>query len=115
MTRRGFLKGLLATLLAGLFVSAYGFFIEPAMRLRVQRWRLRRAGWPVDRPLRIAVVADIHAGEPHVPLSRIRQVVRRTNALGADLIVILGDLPAGHRFVTRRVPEADVGAVLGDL
>ncbi|MCB1339161.1 MAG: metallophosphoesterase [Maritimibacter sp.] len=115
MTRRGFLKGLLATVLAGLFVSAYGFFIEPAMRLRVQRWRIRRADWPADKPLRIAVIADIHAGEPHVPRRRIRQVVRRTNALGADLIVILGDLPAGHRFVTAPVPEAEVAAILGEL
>ena len=115
MTRRGFLKGLLAVALAGLFVSVYAFFIEPAMRLRVKRWRVRRAGWPQDRPLRIAVIADIHAGEPHVPRRRIAQVVRRTNALGADLIVILGDLPAGHRFVTEAIPLADVGAILGEL
>ena len=115
MTRRGFLKGLLATLLAGLFVSAYGFFIEPAMRLRVKRWRVRHPSWPGDRPLRIAVIADLHAGEPHVPRSRIAQVVRRTNALGADLIVILGDLPAGHRFVTETIAEAEVGAILGAL
>ncbi|MCB1358747.1 MAG: metallophosphoesterase [Maritimibacter sp.] len=115
MTRRGFIKGLLATLLAGLFVSAYGFFIEPALRLRVKRWRLRHRDWPADRPLRIAVVADLHAAEPHVPLRRVTQVVTRTNALGADLIVVLGDLPAGHRFVTRHVPLAAVGAALGRL
>ncbi len=115
MTRRGFLKGLLAVLLAGLFVSAYGFFIEPAMRLRVKRWRVRRSDWPGDRPLRIAVIADLHAGAPHVPRRRIVQVVRRTNALGADLIVVLGDLPAGHRFVSEKVSEAEVGAILGAL
>ena len=42
-------------------------------------------------------------GEPYVGLKRLRTLVRRTNALGADIIVILGDLTAGHRFVTKPI------------
>ncbi|WP_170382654.1 metallophosphoesterase [Ruegeria atlantica] len=114
MTRRGFIKGLLAVTLAGLFAAVYGFFVEPALRLRVRRWRLRRTDWTAP-PLRVAVLADLHVGEPHVGLDRIQQVVRRTNALAPDLVLLLGDLAAGHRFVTRPVEIAELAPVLGGL
>lgn len=112
LTRRRFLSGLLGVTLAGLFTSAYGFFIEPIHRLRVQSWPIRPAGWTAG-PLKIAVVTDLHMGEPWVTLGRLRRIVARTNALGADLIVILGDLPGG-RFVHKRVPtEATAGVLAG--
>ncbi|CAD0185195.1 phosphodiesterase YaeI [Ruegeria sp. THAF57] len=114
MTRRGFIKGLLAVTLAGLFVAAYGFFIEPALRLRVKRWRVRRDDWTAP-PLRIAVLSDLHVGEPHVGLKRIEQVVKRTNALAPDLILLLGDYAAGHRMVSQPVPIADLAPVLAGL
>ncbi len=100
--------------LAGLFAAVYGFFVEPALRLRVRRWRLRRTDWTAP-PLRVAVLADLHVGEPHVGLDRIQQVVRRTNALAPDLVLLLGDLAAGHRFVTRPVEIAELAPVLGGL
>lgn len=115
LTRRKLIKGLLATLLAGLFASAYAFFVEPALRLRVQRWRVRRRDWPGDKPMTIAIVTDIHMGEPFVTRARLRQVVRRTNALGADMIVVLGDLTASHTFVTTPVPVAETARILSDL
>ncbi|WP_170363190.1 metallophosphoesterase [Ruegeria arenilitoris] len=114
MTRRGFIKGLLAVTLAGLVVSLYGFFIEPAMRLRVRKWKLKRADWTAP-PLRIAVIADLHAGEPFVTLKRIKQVVRRTNALDADLVLLLGDFTASHRMVSKPVAMADITPVLAGL
>lgn len=100
--------------LAGLFTAAYGFAIEPALRLRVRRWRVAPPGWTGGR-LRIAVLADLHMGEPHVSLTRLERIVTRTNALGADLVVILGDLEAGHRFVTRKVSMAATAAALARL
>lgn len=114
MTRRGFIKGLLAVTLAGLVVSLYGFFIEPAMRLRVRKWKLKRADWTAP-PLRIAVIADLHAGEPFVTLKRIKQVVRRTNALDADLVLLLGDFTASHRMVSKPVAMTDITSVLAGL
>ncbi|MEX0349875.1 MAG: metallophosphoesterase [Paracoccaceae bacterium] len=106
--------GLLAVTLAGLFAGLYGFFIEPALRLRVRRWRIRRDDWTAP-PLRIAVIADLHVGEPFVGLDRVRQIVRRTNAVGADLILLLGDYAAGHKFVSEPVRIADVAPVLAEL
>ena len=115
MTRRGFLRGLLGVILAGLFATLYGFFVEPALRLRVRRWRLSPAGWPRDRPLRIAILTDLHLGEPYVGLRRLRRIVRRTNALGADVIVLLGDYAAGHRLISAPVRIADAAPVLAEL
>ncbi len=114
MNRRRFLRGLLAVTLAGLFASAYAFFIEPALRLRVKRWRITRADWTAP-PLRIAVIGDFHVGEPWVGLRRVAQVVRRANALGADLILLTGDFAAGHHFVTQKLRIADVAPVLAGL
>ncbi len=115
MTRRGFIKGLLAVTLAGLFAAFYGFFIEPALRLRVRRWRVKRSDWPQNRPIKVAVLTDLHMAEPTTPLSRLKKIVARTNALGADLIVVLGDLTAGHSYVTKDVPVRETATVLGAL
>ncbi len=114
MTRRRFIKGLLGFVLAGLFAALYGFVIEPALRLRVKRWRIDRDDW-TKPPLKIVVLADLHAGEPVVSLRRIRQIVRRANAIGGDVIVLLGDYAASHRFVTGKVAFSDVAARLSEL
>ena len=102
LTRRSFIRGLLGSILAGLFASLWAFFIAPALQLRVKKWRIQSSKWKIDA-LRIAIVSDLHMGEPYVGLKRLRTLVRRTNALGADIIVILGDLTAGHRFVTKPI------------
>jgi len=80
----------------------------------VKRWQISPLRW-TGGPLKIAVLADIHMGEPFVSLNRLKRIVARTNALGADLIVILGDLEAGHRFVTRKVSMAETAAELAKL
>lgn len=101
-------------ILAGLFAATYGFFIEPALRLRVKKWRIRRGDWTAP-PLKIAVLADLHVGEPFVGKKRVAQLVRRTNALDADLVLLLGDYAAGHRFISQHVKIADVAPILGEL
>lgn len=65
--------------------------------------------------LRIVAVADPHMGAPYMPLSRLERVVELANGLGGDLIVLLGDYEAGHRFVSRKVPLADTARVLARL
>lgn len=113
--RRAVLKGLLAGIFTAVVLPAYAFFVEPAMRLRVKRWRVTHGTWPEGPPLRIAIVSDIHMGEPHVTRDRLRRIVARTNAIGADVTVILGDLIAGHHYVTAKIPVADTAAILKDL
>jgi uncharacterized protein len=94
--------------------TAYGFGIEPG-RLRVVRYNLSPPQWPAGFPLRIAVIADLHACDPWMSLERIHGIVERTNALGADIIVMLGDYVAGHRHVTRIIPAGEWARVLAGL
>ena len=83
LSRRFFLKSLLGSAAALLGTGAYAFGFEPAFRLRVQRYALVPPAWPVGLSLRIAVLADIHVGEPYMPVSRVEEIVETTNALGA--------------------------------
>src|ERR1700675_753188 len=114
ISRRHFLR-----FFAGLGASvvspvAYGF-TEPVLRLRVARYNISPPQWPADLQLRIAVIADVHACDPWMSLEHIRGIVERTNALGADIIVMLGDYVAGHRHVTRLIPAGEWAPVLAGL
>ncbi len=117
ISRRAFLKLTGLTALAGLGLSSYAFAIEPRFRLEVTRYRLTPPGWPAGRrPLRIAVIADTHACDPWMPLSRLEEIVDVTNGLQPDLTVLLGDyIGSMPRFRTGVVPIADWARVLGRL
>lgn len=95
--------------------AAYGFAIEPAWRLEVVRHALTPPGWPAGLKLRIAVLADLHVGEPYMGLSRIAGIVETANDLRPDLIVVLGDYHASHRFITRAVAPEEAAAALSRL
>jgi predicted MPP superfamily phosphohydrolase len=98
----------------GVSTTAYGFS-EPALRLRVTRYDIQPPQWPADFQLTIAAVADLHACDPWMSLVHIQTIVERTNALNADIIVLLGDYVAGHRHVTRYIPANEWAPVLAGL
>src|SRR5436190_1884567 len=114
ISRRQFLKSLGALGAFGLAALPYGL-LEPLLRLHVARYRLQPRGWPDGFKLTIAALADIHACEPWMGAEHIRSIVARTNALGADIIVLLGDYVAGHRWVLGPVDSADWAEALADL
>ena len=116
-SRRSLLRLFGATLFASFSLASYAFAFEPRFRLAVTRYRLRPPRWPaMARPLRMAVIADVHACEPWMPLPRIEEIVATANALKPELIVLLGDYVAGlGRFKTGVVPVKEWGAVLGRL
>lgn len=114
ITRRTFLRRAFQLGLAGVTLGGYAVAGEP-MRLRVQRYRPQPPGWPEELSLRIAVLADIHACRPWMGPSRIKRIVEQTNALDADLIVLLGDYVAGHRFVSSSVTSKEWAPILGNL
>lgn len=115
LTRRTLLKGLAGS--AGLMgtTGVYALGVEPALRLRVQSYAPALPGWPQGLALRIAALADIHVGEPHMSLERVEAIVDATNALRPDLVVLLGDYVASHRFVSRKVPVPDLARALAQL
>ncbi len=113
-SRRHFLKFMGGLGALGVSTTAYGF-TEPVVRLGVTRYDLTPPRWPAGFQLKIAAIADLHACDPWMSIDRIHSIVDRTNALGADIIVLLGDYVAGHRHVTRLIPAGEWAPVLAGL
>ncbi len=112
--RRQVLIGAGALALTPLGLGAYAVGVEPMLGPRETAYALTPPRWPERLALRIAVVADIHACEPWMSAERIHGIAASVNALSPDLIVLLGDYNAGHRFVTAPVqPDAWAEALSG--
>jgi len=114
ISRRSFLRFVPGFGVLGASTGAYGVG-EPLLQLQVARYDLQPPQWPADLQLKIAVVADLHACDPWMTLEHIEAIVERTNALNADIIVMLGDYVAGHRHVTRYIPATEWAPVLAGL
>lgn len=118
MSRRGLLRaGLGLAGAGGLMLSGTSAYaaMEAGNNLIVTNYRLTPPGWPAGRRLTITAIADLHAGGPNMGLARVRQVIDTGNALGSDLVVVLGDYFATHRFVTERVPNDAWAEEIGRL
>jgi predicted MPP superfamily phosphohydrolase len=110
--RRGHWKRWLGALAAAaLGLALWAFWIEPA-GLRVTEEPLS-VGWPGLRPLRVAVLTDLHVGSPFNDLPKLRRTVDRTNAARPDVVCLLGDLVIrgviGGRFVAPEPIAAELG------
>jgi len=106
---------LLAAGLAGAAPAAYGFGVEPYGGPAITRYRLTPPGWPAGPPLRIAALADLHAGAPAMTLDRLAAIVAATNAEAPDLVVLLGDYGPTTPLLGGPYPRAEVAAVLAGL
>lgn len=104
ITRRSLLLGGLgAAALTGPAFAGYAG-VEAASMLDVTRYKLTPRNWPAGQRLTITVIADLHAGGPNMGLERISDIVDAANALRSDIVLLLGDFVATHRFVTDPVP-----------
>ncbi len=97
ISRRRVLQGVGAVLASGMATAAYGFGIE-APSTKVTTYRLTPPGWPEGYKLNVAVLSDLHVIEPWMGLTRLRSIVDATNALGVDMILLLGDYAAGYQI-----------------
>ncbi len=89
--KRALLVTFAALLLGGLVLACYTVFIEPD-RLVVRHLSFASPRWPAERPpLKVVVLADIHAGAPHIDGAKLDEIVRRANAEAPDLTLLLGD------------------------
>jgi uncharacterized protein len=104
LTRRRLIGAVGGLGLAGLATVGYGAGIEPES-LVVTRYRLTPPRWPAGQRLSISVIADLHAGGPNMLMSHIDRIVDTANLLDSDLVLLLGDFFATHRFVTERIPH----------
>jgi uncharacterized protein len=99
---------------AGFATAGYGAGIE-AESLLVTRYRLTPPRWPAGLRLSISVIADLHAGGPNMLVSHIGRIVATANLLNSDIVLLMGDYFATHRFVTERVPHPVWAAELARL
>ena len=116
LTRRAFITSFAATAFGAVGLSSYAL-AEPRFRLVVTQYRLTPPGWPKGgRSLRISAIADIHACDPWMPLSRVEEIVAVSNDLKPDIVLLLGDfVGAMHHFQTSPVPPAEWGRALARL
>src|ERR1700730_15004848 len=115
ISRRRFLRFLAGFGAFGASTAAYGFGVEPLLRLRVARYDIAPPQWPAGFELKIAVIADLHACDPWMSPAHIEAIVERANTLDADVIVMLGDYVAGHRYVTQPMPPSQWALALTQL
>jgi len=97
-----------------LFLGLWAFWLEPASLVLSEE----RVSLPLSthRPLRVAILTDLHVGSPFNGIVRLRDVVRRTNAARPDIVCILGDVVMIHGIVGgRQVPPEQIGAELRHL
>ncbi|TCR70163.1 metallophosphoesterase [Bosea sp. BK604] len=114
LDRRRVLKALAGLFFAGFGTGSYAYAWEPTHQ-QLTRYRLTPRGWPQGRRLRLAVISDLHAGGPHVPLARVSQIVAATNKLEPDLILLLGDFVASRDRIASDPPIPTLAAELGKL
>jgi predicted MPP superfamily phosphohydrolase len=115
ISRRRFLKALGFSGAGMVGLSGYGLAVEPGYRLNVTRYRVSPAKWTPGLNLSVGVIADVHAGGPLMPAERIRAIAEHTNALKPDIIVLLGDFAASHKFKTRSVAPEEWAEALSVL
>lgn len=91
--------------LLGLGFGIYGY-AEARRDPIVRRASIRLAGWPQDAPpLKLLLISDIHVASPDMPPERLERIVSQLNGLGADAVLIAGDL-VSDKTVSRRVDNA---------
>jgi predicted MPP superfamily phosphohydrolase len=114
ISRRRFLKVAAGSGLLTAGSAAYGT-ASAAHDLRVTRYDLQPPQWPKDFPLTIAAIADLHVCDPWMDLERVADIVERTNALNADVIVLLGDYVSGMHRTAGFIPASEWAPVLAGL
>lgn len=105
---------------SALFCAVWAFWIGPG-RLVAKEVELALPRWAAEHAeLRVAVLTDLHVGSPRQGEEMLRRIVRETNTLEPDVVVLLGDLViqgvVGGRFVEpERIAQtlADLEAPLG--
>jgi predicted MPP superfamily phosphohydrolase len=107
ITRREAILAPLLGGLGGLVANGYAFAYEPTFALNISRYRIASEQWCSGPRLKIAVLTDLHFGEPFVSLDRLDEIVAAIHAQQPDLVCLLGDFEPGHRFITREVERED--------
>lgn len=114
MSRRRFLRrGLAVLALVALALAVDALWLEPAS-LSVRPQDIASGGWSCP-PIRIAVLADIHAGAPYIDREKLQRIVALTNAQQPDLILLAGDYVIDGVVGGNFIPPEDTAKILAQL
>ncbi len=87
--------------LSVLFLWVWSVFIEPYCMLNVKYQDIHVKDFPDGfQNLKIAVVADIHAGNWFLERRRAKRILDAVNAQNPDIILFLGDYTNGYYYQT---------------
>lgn len=116
ITRRRVLTALATGGAAFAALGGYALGIEPQWRLNVTRYDLALPAWPrTAPPLKLALLADLHAVDPWMSPQRIAGIVARTNALAPDMTLLLGDYVGTMRLARRVLSPSEWAPPLAGL
>ena len=115
LTRRALLRGVAGLSASLVSLGAYAVGIEPMVRLEIVRYAITPPGWPQGQRLRLVILSDFHACDPWMPLDRVADLVRRANALGGDIVLLLGDYISGQRMPHWDVDPVRLAEILAGL
>lgn len=102
-------------LVSAAFFAAWAFWWEPA-RTVVVREELPVGPWRVElEGLRVAVLADLHVGAPHMKIDRLDEIVDLVNDERVDLVLLLGDYLIGGVVGGTLIQPEPIGKSLARL
>ena len=113
MTRRTWTRALGVVGCTGLVLVLWAFCLEPASLIVAEH--SVSLNWTGERPLRVAVLTDLHIGSPFNGVAKLREVVDRTNAAQPAMICLLGDLVIQGVLGGRFVPPEEIATELNRL
>lgn len=90
-------KFFLLLVFVGALLAVYASCVEP-FRLRTATVDVATPKWPYARPLRIALLSDMHMIWPWMTPAHLQDIVQATNALQPDVVLLLGDYVGTHPF-----------------
>jgi uncharacterized protein len=84
--------------------------------IEVHAETLELPAWPSELSgLRVAVIADLHAGSPQIDLERIERIVDRVNSEAVDVVALLGDYIDTEVALAEWIEPEKIAARLGQL
>lgn len=88
---------LLASLIAAVGLFAAFCFAEALRDPVMREARVALPDWPAGaRPIRVALISDVHFGSAAMGPARLERIVGQINAAHPDLVLIAGDFIFGH-------------------
>lgn len=100
-------------LIIGILLGFHMTFIEP-FKLKVTNHVITTPKWTHEQPIKIALLADPHMIWPWMTKNHLAKIVKKTNSLEPELILLLGDYVGDHMF-GKQLNAADAIQPLEDL